>query len=255
MCKEEFFKVLTGYLEILDENEQKDILDEYSQHIELKMQNGMSEEEAIRDFGDLNQLAAEILEAYHVSPSYREKIAAENKKARRTSLLNSASDLFKKLRLALSAPFRWSARHWSEFLLRRREKAALQQENKPVEKKPFLSGAISVLLRVLKRIGGCFVTAVAGLLRFASWCISIFIKAFLFCAGALLLFFALCLLAILGATAVLLLSGYPLFGIVLLALGGACALGSLAVLLLGAALKKKEKHEEIQIQTDESIPS
>ena len=40
------------------------ILDEYAQHIDMKIQNGMSEEEAIGDFGPVKELAAEILEAY-----------------------------------------------------------------------------------------------------------------------------------------------------------------------------------------------
>lgn len=55
---------------MLEEREQQDILDEYAQHIDMKIQNGMSEEEAIRDFGPVKELAAEILEAYHVNPEY-----------------------------------------------------------------------------------------------------------------------------------------------------------------------------------------
>ena len=55
---------------MLEEREQQDILDEYAQHIDMKIQNGMSEEEAIGDFGPVKELAAEILEAYHVNPEY-----------------------------------------------------------------------------------------------------------------------------------------------------------------------------------------
>jgi len=55
---------------VLEEREQQDILDEYAQHIDMKIQNGMSEEEAIGDFGPVKELAAEILEAYHVNPEY-----------------------------------------------------------------------------------------------------------------------------------------------------------------------------------------
>ena len=40
----------------------QDILEEYEQHIDIKVQNGQSEEEAIRDFGPVRELAAEILE-------------------------------------------------------------------------------------------------------------------------------------------------------------------------------------------------
>lgn len=70
MSKEAFLTELAGHLKVLEEREQQDILDEYAQHIDMKIQNGMSEEEAIRDFGPVKELAAEILEAYHVNPEY-----------------------------------------------------------------------------------------------------------------------------------------------------------------------------------------
>ena len=62
MSKEAFLTELAGHLKVLEEREQQDILDEYAQHIDMKIQNGMSEEEAIRDFGPVKELAAEILE-------------------------------------------------------------------------------------------------------------------------------------------------------------------------------------------------
>ena len=62
MSKETFLEELRGYLEILEDQEQQDILEEYEQHIDIKVQNGQSEEEAIRDFGPVRELAAEILE-------------------------------------------------------------------------------------------------------------------------------------------------------------------------------------------------
>ena len=72
MSKETFLEELRGYLEILEDQEQQDILEEYEQHIDIKVQNGQSEEEAIRDFGPVRELAAEILEAYHVKPEFGE---------------------------------------------------------------------------------------------------------------------------------------------------------------------------------------
>ena len=62
MSKEAFLTELAGHLKVLEEREQQDILDEYAQHIDMKIQNGMSEEEAIGDFGPVKELAAEILE-------------------------------------------------------------------------------------------------------------------------------------------------------------------------------------------------
>lgn len=69
--KESFLKELQSRLAVLEEAEQQDILAEYAQHIDLRVAGGLTEEEAIRDFGDIDQLAAEILGAYHVRPTYR----------------------------------------------------------------------------------------------------------------------------------------------------------------------------------------
>ena len=71
MNKDRFLTELREYLSILEKQEQDDILEEYAQHIDMKMQKGLSEEEAISDFGSIEQLAAEILEAYHVNPEFR----------------------------------------------------------------------------------------------------------------------------------------------------------------------------------------
>lgn len=73
MNKEKFLMDLREYLSILENQEQEDILAEYAQHIDMKMRKGLSEEEAIRDFGPMQDLAAEILEAYHVKPEFRKK--------------------------------------------------------------------------------------------------------------------------------------------------------------------------------------
>ena len=72
MNKDEFLNELKSYLSILEDEEQADILEEYTQHIDMKISTGLSEAEAIRDFGNVSELAAQILEAYHVKPGYRE---------------------------------------------------------------------------------------------------------------------------------------------------------------------------------------
>lgn len=73
MNKKGFLEELGTYLAILEDKEQQDILEEYTQHIDMKIENGLSEEEAIRDFGDIRELACGILEAYHVNPEYQAK--------------------------------------------------------------------------------------------------------------------------------------------------------------------------------------
>ena len=70
MNKKEFLEALRKALAVLDETEQRDIIDEYEQHIDMKVASGLTEEEAIADFGDFNEMTAELLEAYHVRADY-----------------------------------------------------------------------------------------------------------------------------------------------------------------------------------------
>ena len=70
MNKTEFLNELEKRIRVLEKNEIKDILSEYSQHIDMRMESGLSEADAIKDFGNMDDLAAEILEAYHVNPEY-----------------------------------------------------------------------------------------------------------------------------------------------------------------------------------------
>ena len=61
MTKEEFEKKLREKLNLLEEDEINDIVEEYLGYIEEKMQNGATEEDAIKDFGDIDELAKELL--------------------------------------------------------------------------------------------------------------------------------------------------------------------------------------------------
>ena len=66
MKKEEFLKKLRKRLDILEEHEVEDILSEYEEYIDEKIENGSTEEEAVSSFGDVNELADELLKAYKV---------------------------------------------------------------------------------------------------------------------------------------------------------------------------------------------
>lgn len=69
MNKEQFEKFLREKLSVLKDSEVNEIVDEYLQHIEMKKNEGISEEEAIKDFGNLNTLVDEILDAYKIDTS------------------------------------------------------------------------------------------------------------------------------------------------------------------------------------------
>lgn len=82
MDKKTFINELKQALSVLQEEELNDIVSEYEQHIDMKQERGLTEEEAIADFGSLDELTAEILEAYHVRADY----AAESRRRRRPAL-------------------------------------------------------------------------------------------------------------------------------------------------------------------------
>lgn len=75
MNKTEFLNELEKRIRVLNKNEINDILAEYSQHIDMRRESGLSEDEAIKDFGELDELVAEILEAYHVNPEYSKELS------------------------------------------------------------------------------------------------------------------------------------------------------------------------------------
>ena len=73
MKKREFIKELKDKLSVLEENEINDIVLEYTGIIEDKVKAGQKEIDAIKDFGDIDELAKEILKAYKINPKYAEK--------------------------------------------------------------------------------------------------------------------------------------------------------------------------------------
>lgn len=67
MKKDEFLNLLDKKLQVINERERRDIIDEYRTHIEMKMKEGKTEEEAIEDFGDIDELVDDILDAYKIN--------------------------------------------------------------------------------------------------------------------------------------------------------------------------------------------
>ena len=67
MTKKEFLSKLEKKLLFISDQERNDILLEYGSYIDDKMANGSSEEQAVAGFGDVDELAKEILEAYHIN--------------------------------------------------------------------------------------------------------------------------------------------------------------------------------------------
>lgn len=70
MNKKEFLKELENKLNILNDDERKDIINEYNDIISENVKHGKTEQEAINEFGSMDELVKEILEAYKINPNY-----------------------------------------------------------------------------------------------------------------------------------------------------------------------------------------
>ena len=66
MNKEEFLTKLRKKLDVLEDKEIEDIISEYEGYIEEKKSRGLTEEEAVKELGDLNEISNDLLGAYKV---------------------------------------------------------------------------------------------------------------------------------------------------------------------------------------------
>lgn len=241
MDKSGFLRELQKHLVILNESEQKDILDEYTQHIDMKMENGMSETEAIRDFGTIEELASEILKAYHVDPGYGNK--------KRLKLVQKDEIPVQRLKKTggyiwkgIMAPFvsAWNA-------LKHRKETRKERRNSHLKVNADLPGLRrNITIGKLMRKAGCGMSRFIGaILLFTTACIRWLWNG---CMILLALIMGACTLAgifCMGVIAVLLLQGYPLVGITLASLGGVMCCGSITVLLFCLMRRKNGENRPL----------
>ena len=94
MNKRKFLKELEKRLILLEETEKQDILNEYKDIIEEKVKRGKTEEEAIADFGSIDELSKEILKACKINSEYlKDKQSTSSDKAK--EIINNSEDLIK----------------------------------------------------------------------------------------------------------------------------------------------------------------
>ncbi len=94
MNKSKFEAYLRDKLSILQEEEIDEILAEYLQHIDMRVKEGVSEEEAIADFGDLDDLVNDLLDAYKINRNERD---FENFENRLKHILNTSMDFINRI--------------------------------------------------------------------------------------------------------------------------------------------------------------
>lgn len=271
MNKEEFLRELEKHLTILEDGEQKDILEEYAQHIDMKISKGLSEEEAIQDFGSVKELTAHILEAYHVKPEFQKttqekklpdftKAAEETRKM--AVLLKAIGDFFKtcwkKGKAAMShfihilgIPFC----KLTQLIQKNKEKRNMEMgEEKKQKAKEEKTAVHSIHIGKAFTCIGNFCTGCVGLLfSLCKWCLRWFWNATVFSltffTGIIVLFF----LFLFAVLLVWVLQGYPILGITIWCLGFVLSCGAFTFLLTTLLiLKQKEKKNEQSIEESAS---
>ena len=263
MKREEFFNILNKRLEMIEKNELEDILEEYRQHIDMKIQSGVSEEEAIKDFGNVNTLADEILESYHIRCDYTKD--KEKKQGRNytgtflDSLKRGYSSFLAILLGACSAVKRFFVSIFSKlaaFFKKGKNSEAkepqenfTQQENliqqKNIERRKAAGEKRKAFEKKSKDIcrgtGRTMMVFFRSLKEFFIWILRMFINICLISAGSVTGIFAALALFLLGFLIIMLVTGYPVWGMTITALGVSLSLSSLTILIFSFMQLKKSK--------------
>ncbi|MCM1146118.1 MAG: DUF1700 domain-containing protein, partial [Lachnoclostridium sp.] len=244
MNKEAFLEKLKEYLGILEDGEQQDILEEYAQHIDMKMQKGLSEEEAIQDFGPMEELAEQILEAYHVKPQFsgernsigftKTETAGTDEEADRplpkafawlkekaAEISRGIKNVFSKIGKKCRAFGRWCSKPFGKDKAVNDITEEWAKEQKTKEMGKGIKG-------ILKTIENGIVTLCRACCLFCVWCLKWIWNLGWLMFSILCALMAMIVLMGLGAVLVFLFQGYPFYGIFVLCLGGMLCFGALA---------------------------
>lgn len=244
MKKEEFLTNLRKKLSVLEEKEIQDIVGEYEQHIDMKMKEGLSEEDAIKDFGDFKELTAGILEAYHVKSDYSadkknidfDKVKEESRKAteKATSALGKGAGA---LGRGAGASWKWCGRQIKRLWNFIRKPftglhARICDSRKRAEGRGFFGKAWLLVLEFCRFAGRCVV-----------WCCRLMWNAFWFFMSIFAGLGTLACIFLLGILLVLIVMGYPVAGVIMITIGGGLVSSSI-MLLCFALIKKKPVRED-----------
>lgn len=239
MKKEEFLAKLKKNLSILEEKEIQDIVEEYEQHIDMKMKGGLSEEAAIQDFGDLKELTAGILEAYHVKADYQgekknldfDKVKEESRKAteKATSAIGKGAGMIGK---GAGAAGKWGVRQGKKLLkLMQRPFLYIKTTLKNSREKAKGKG-------LLGRIWLLFLGMCSALWKGCKGCLRLCWNVFWLFSGVMMAMLTLFLVFLFGMTLVLLHEGYPLVGVLLMIIGSGLACGAFTLLFMSLMIRK-----------------
>ena len=239
MKKEEFLAKLRKNLSILEEKEIQDIVEEYEQHIDMKMKGGLSEEAAIQDFGDLKELTAGILEAYHVKADYQgekknldfDKVKEESRKAteKATSAIGKGAGMIGK---GAGAAGKWGIKQGKK-LLKLMQKPFLYIKEKVKNSREKAKGK-----GLLGRLWLLFLGMCSALWKGFKWCLFFCWNAFWLCSGIMMAMLTLFVIFLFGMTLVLLYEGYPFIGVLLMIIGSGLVCGAFTMLFISLMIRK-----------------
>ncbi len=235
MSKEEFLRELERKLHVLNEQERRDVLEDYAQHIDLKIRSGQTEEEAVHSLGDPGELAAELLDVYHINSEYAsDSHAPENAGGDpREDLAQKTgrkAGPVRKLRGRIAASSEAGREQREAVRMQKREERRIKKEARMKIRKE--RKKMDGKQREYRPQGNMVSRALAYLGSLIRACILLFWKACLFgIAFPAVLLGAFCLF-LGGIVLVLLLQGYPLAGVGIGLLGLTMSSFGLAALIL-----------------------
>lgn len=233
MDKKEFLSGLERSLSVLQEDELRDIISEYEQHIDMKVEKGLTEEEAIADFGSFEELTGELLEAYHVRADYasdrgkaaekpggdrgekRQEFLGKLKKAGKDfslkekvkiigdGFLSKARGLFNQC----CRPFSWIKKRW-DMQQRGEERIQKRREGRK------MAGEAGISVRgIAGTIGRGMESLIGFSINVILWGIRLIWNGCWFLFSMFMIGCGLFGLYGLGVLAILLMQGYPLIGV------------------------------------------
>lgn len=222
MNKEEFIKQLKQNICILDDQEQQYFVEEYTQHIEMKIRQGMSEEEAVREIGSVEELSKEILESYHVKTDQAKSgFAKRMDYGKFFGKIKSQTDKIYE-RLA-SCCNKIASKIKGLLAKRKKEKEAGESEGAGG------GGWLRRLFRALRATLRFCGKVIRSCLYLALWCLTALWNLFMVCCGLLGILMLVVCVFFLGVSLIMLMQGYPFAGLTVSMLGLAIALGALTV--------------------------
>lgn len=251
MNKLQFLAELRANIHMLEDEEQVDIIDEYSQHVDMKIAAGMSEAEAIAEFGPIDELIEEILAAYHVKAPEKKMDALDT--SAHVGLLEGGKQAAGAVAGATKKGFSRMKDVASNATTKAKDKAAEARAKKAEGtgsgERP-QSGAKTALAGLAHGGNGLWTLCVKAIKACIRWCWN----ALVACAAISALLGAICSLFGFGFCIVLMFQGYPLIGVTIALLGGTVTL-TFSTLLLTRFIVLKKTDPSSAISTPSSPTS